>query len=144
MDENASDKVQLIGQKIPFKGAEEFDAFTGWRYVMGWGSHTLQAIKRGYNRRVRRVVRALLHEIERDWFDTEPEEIDMTYREMAMDAGYQGAEVDRMAREFEQADMETWFDNELPENYEEEEFFELADIQHDQEREGEDHSLLGK
>ena len=43
--------------RIPMKGGDEEDAFTSWRRVFGWRPGTIKAIKRKYNKRVRRTIR---------------------------------------------------------------------------------------
>ena len=42
--------------------ADEFDAFTGWRRWYTWKAGELKKIKRGYNRRVRKLWRLKLNE----------------------------------------------------------------------------------
>ena len=55
MDEE--DLLTVTAQRIPCKGGDEFDAFSRWREVLNWKPGELKAIKRSYNRRVRRSVR---------------------------------------------------------------------------------------
>lgn len=48
----------VIG-RIPLKGGDEFDALTSWRRFFHWKAGDRKAIKRGYNRRVRRLGKRL-------------------------------------------------------------------------------------
>jgi hypothetical protein len=43
--------------EIPMKGGDEQDAFTGWRRYLNWAPGRRKSIKRGYHKRVRRLVR---------------------------------------------------------------------------------------
>lgn len=50
---------------IPLSGGDEYDALTRWRRIMSWRAGDRKAIKRRYNRRVRRAPVPPLHEY--DW-----------------------------------------------------------------------------
>lgn len=50
-------------ERIRFNSADEYDAFTGWRRWYHWRAGRLKAIKRGYNRRVRKMWRDKLSTI---------------------------------------------------------------------------------
>lgn len=43
--------------RIPLKSGDEYDALTKWKRVCTWRAGDRAKIKRGYNRRVRRVAR---------------------------------------------------------------------------------------
>ena len=42
---------------IPMTGGDEYDALTCWRHVYHWKPGTRKAIKRGYNRRQRAMLK---------------------------------------------------------------------------------------
>jgi hypothetical protein len=42
---------------IPMKGGDEYDALTRWKRFLRWRPGERKAIKRGYNKRARRVAR---------------------------------------------------------------------------------------
>jgi len=48
--------------RIKLNDADEYDAFTGWRKWYTWKAGRLKAIKRGYNRRVRKLWKVKLNE----------------------------------------------------------------------------------
>lgn len=50
-------------KRIKFRGGYEYDAFTQWRKYYNWKSGALKIIKRGYNRRFRKVSKNLTKEI---------------------------------------------------------------------------------
>jgi hypothetical protein len=43
-------------------GGDEFDAFTGWRYLLNWEPGERKELKRQYNRRQRRMLKDELKE----------------------------------------------------------------------------------
>ena len=55
----------MMGKRFePMKKNVEFDAFTGWRYLLHWKSGDRKKIKRGYNKRVRKLFRLENRQIE--------------------------------------------------------------------------------
>lgn len=46
-----------MAQEIPLRNADEHDALTKWRRYVRLGRGAIKKIKRGYNKRVRRVWR---------------------------------------------------------------------------------------
>lgn len=44
--------------KIPLKGGDEQDAFTGWRRLLRWRPGERKKIKQGYNKRLRKALKA--------------------------------------------------------------------------------------
>lgn len=46
--------------EIPLKGGDEYDMLTGWRHVLHHRPGQIKKIKRGYWKRVRRVLRRVL------------------------------------------------------------------------------------
>jgi len=50
----------MMGHRTKFKSMEELDAFTGWRRVSKWRAGQVKAIKRKFNKRVRRENRMLV------------------------------------------------------------------------------------
>jgi len=55
----------MMGHRGTKKGPWEWDAFTSWRKVMFWKPGQLRAIKRKYNKRMRKLVKAELKKT--DW-----------------------------------------------------------------------------
>lgn len=53
---------------LPMKQASEFDAFTGWRYVLAYVDRpgVRKHIKRGYNKRVRKYFKQELRNPDKD------------------------------------------------------------------------------
>jgi len=49
-----------MGHRTKFRSMEELDAFTGWRRVSKWRAGQVKAIKRKFNKRVRRENRMLV------------------------------------------------------------------------------------
>lgn len=47
---------------LPMRSADEYDALTKWHRVLYWKPGERKAIKRRYNRRVRRVTKQELRE----------------------------------------------------------------------------------
>ena len=45
-------------KRIPMKGGDEFDAFTGWRKYIYWKPRQLKKLKRAYNKRFRKVSKS--------------------------------------------------------------------------------------
>lgn len=45
--------------RVPLKGGDEYDALTGWRKVYGFRPGVRAAIKRKYNRRLRRIMKVI-------------------------------------------------------------------------------------
>jgi hypothetical protein len=51
---------------IPLRGGDEHDAFTRWRHFISWGRGHVARIKRGFNRRVRRMAKREVEELAYD------------------------------------------------------------------------------
>jgi hypothetical protein len=45
--------------RIPLRGGDEYDALTSWRKYVFWQRGELKRIKRGYNKRFRRLGKRL-------------------------------------------------------------------------------------
>ena len=55
---NPNGKRMMMGRRTePMIDGDEIDALTEWHHVYGWKSGTRKAIKRKYNKRVRRKER---------------------------------------------------------------------------------------
>lgn len=52
----------MRSHNIPMSGGDEFDAFTGWRYLLNWEPGERKELKRQYNRRQRRMLKDELKE----------------------------------------------------------------------------------
>lgn len=50
--------MSKLGPPIPMKGGDEYDGLTRWRRYLAKRAGRWKAVKRGYWRRVRRVLRA--------------------------------------------------------------------------------------
>lgn len=48
--------------ELPMRSGDEQDAFTSWRRAFNWKPGRLRAIKRGYHRRVRQIVKRQLRD----------------------------------------------------------------------------------
>jgi len=47
----------MRADRMPLKGGDEYDVFTGWRHVVSLRRGTTKAVKRRYWRRIRRAWR---------------------------------------------------------------------------------------
>lgn len=55
----------MAKRELPMKTSGEHDALTRWRRFLNWRPGVRAAIKRGYNKRVRREVkRQMKHEVD--------------------------------------------------------------------------------
>lgn len=46
-----------MAKRIPMKTGDEYDALTGWKRYLYWRPGERKRIKRGYNRRARRLAK---------------------------------------------------------------------------------------
>jgi len=53
----------ISAKRIPLKGGDEYDFFTGWRYVVPWHYRERRRIRRGYHKRFRKLIKAELEKI---------------------------------------------------------------------------------
>jgi len=56
----------MMGHREKLKDGDEQDAFTGWRHMMHWRTGALRAIKKRFNKRVRKNARKALKEVSTD------------------------------------------------------------------------------
>jgi len=47
----------VMGHREPLKSGDEYDALTRWRRVCSYRPGTVKAIKRGFNKRIRREAK---------------------------------------------------------------------------------------
>jgi hypothetical protein len=57
-----SEKPEKLMSKIPMKGGDEHDALTKARKYYNWSKGQLKKIKRGYNKRFRKVGKRISYE----------------------------------------------------------------------------------
>lgn len=50
----------MMGHRETLRGGNEYDAFTRWRRVIIWKSGEIKAIKKRFNRRIRRREKILI------------------------------------------------------------------------------------
>jgi hypothetical protein len=50
----------MMGHRAELKSGDEYDALTGWRRVCGYKAGTVKAIKRKFNKRIRREAKGNL------------------------------------------------------------------------------------
>jgi len=50
----------MMGHKTKLKSGDEYDAFTKWRNVLNWRAGQIKAVKRKFNKRVRREASNLI------------------------------------------------------------------------------------
>ena len=58
----SSDQLEKLMSKIPMKGGNEYDALTKARKYYNWSKGQLKKIKRGYNKRFRKVGKKIPYE----------------------------------------------------------------------------------
>jgi hypothetical protein len=58
----SSDQLEKLMSKIPMKGGNEYDALTKARKYYNWSKGQLKKIKRGYNKRFRKVGKRINYE----------------------------------------------------------------------------------
>ena len=52
----------MMGQRIPMRSGDEYDALTRWRKVHSWRAGERAAVKRAYRRKERRLGRIAAQE----------------------------------------------------------------------------------
>lgn len=52
----------MMGHREELKSGDEYDALTRWRRYVGYRAGTVKAIKRGFNKRVRREANQQISE----------------------------------------------------------------------------------
>ena len=57
-----SEKLEKLMSKIPLKSGDEYDALTKARKYYNWSKGQLKKIKRGYNKRFRKVGKKIPYE----------------------------------------------------------------------------------
>jgi len=57
-----SEKLEKLMSKIPLKSGDEYDALTKARKYYNWSKGQIKKIKRGYNKRFRKVGKKIPYE----------------------------------------------------------------------------------
>jgi len=57
-----SEKLEKLMSRIPMKGGDEYDGLTNSRKYYNWSKGQIKKIKRGYNKRFRKVGKKITYE----------------------------------------------------------------------------------